>query len=259
MVYNTRRAVDFSMPLLVAITAGLTLASASPQAQEQPARPGAKVKTVWDGVYTAEQAEHGRDAYAEHCSHCHTTAEAPMIVGDRFLRRYFEDDLSVPFVKMRTDMPQDLPGTLSDQMYADILAYLLQTGEFPTGTQALPGDDKVLAGILVTGKEGPGGPVPNFSLVQVVGCLTEAGGTWTVTNGTRPVRARDPGNSPEAEVQALAKSPLGTNTLELMSVLPQHRDFKGHKVQAKGLLNRTPTMERINVTTMQSVAPTCTP
>ena len=31
----------------------------------------AATKTVWDGVYTADQAERGRGFYAEHCARCH--------------------------------------------------------------------------------------------------------------------------------------------------------------------------------------------
>ena len=35
-------------------------------AQEKPAS-----RTVWDGVYTTEQAERGRLEYVNHCQRCH--------------------------------------------------------------------------------------------------------------------------------------------------------------------------------------------
>jgi mono/diheme cytochrome c family protein len=220
----------------------------------------ANVTTVWQGVYTEEQVSTGHQLYEEQCAECHATGEAPAIVGDRFFRNWFEDSLKVPYSKMRTDMPQNNPGHLREQEYADILAYLLHEAGFPAGSTPLPADAERLAGILITDKSGPGGPVPNFTLVQVVGCLTQSGTSdWTLTNGTRPVRSREPGDSPAPALQALAASPLGAEKLQLMSVLPQHSALKGQKVQAKGFLMRNPTGDRLNLTALQGVAASCTP
>ena len=90
-------------------------------------------------------------------------------------------------------MPSDMPGTLSD-------------------------DDAVaLASILIVGEDGPG-PVPNFSLVRVVGCLTAGpDGDWILTQGTEPERARN-GESSLAEAETMAAVPLGTRTFGLMDV-----------------------------------------
>src|SRR5438034_1798154 len=47
-------------------------------------------RSVWDGVYTQEQANRGKTAYAEQCASCHGAElrggdETPAVVGDRSL------------------------------------------------------------------------------------------------------------------------------------------------------------------------------
>ena len=39
--------------------------------------------------------------------------------------------------KMSTEMPTDQPGSLSQQSYAAILAFILQSNEFPSGSTEL--------------------------------------------------------------------------------------------------------------------------
>ncbi len=41
---------------------------------------------------------------------------------------------------MHASMPQNDPGSLSQQQNADILAYMLQQGSYPAGTTELPTD-----------------------------------------------------------------------------------------------------------------------
>jgi len=213
-------------------------------------------KTVWDGVYTVEQATAGKQVYDRICSECHEVGEAPKILGPEFLRTWFEQDLNAPFTKMRTSMPDDAPGTLPIDNYVNVMSYLLQGAGLPAGTQPLTPDADRLHAIMIVGEVG--GSVPNFSLVQVVGCLTQDGtGTWTLTNGTSPARTREPGASPATELPALAGSALGTQTFQLGALPAARNDLKGHKVQAKGLLIRNPAGDRINITSVQGLSETC--
>src|SRR5262245_43979541 len=112
---------------------------------------------------------------------------------------------------MRT-MPADAPGSLEDAEYVDIIAYLMQSTGFPAGMEELPGDPARLANILVVEKDGSAGSVPNFSLVQVIGCLTQgADSTWVIANGTEPVRIRDSGDSDQAGLNASRTAALGSH------------------------------------------------
>ena len=66
-------------------------------------------QTVWDGVYTADQATRGRTAYSQHCVTCHKPdllgIEGAMN-GEPFIERRREDNLETLFLDMRATMPQ---------------------------------------------------------------------------------------------------------------------------------------------------------
>jgi mono/diheme cytochrome c family protein len=94
--------------------------------------------TVWDGVYTAEQAKRGEALYKTHCVACHGDTlqgaeAAPALVGDTFNGTWEGVTLAELFDRMRTTMPQNAPGSLSRVQNAEILAFILQSGKFPAG------------------------------------------------------------------------------------------------------------------------------
>jgi quinoprotein glucose dehydrogenase len=234
----------------------LLAAMAHPQAQQE----AVPKKTVWDGVYTQAQASRGKAAYELNCAHCHDAGEAPSLVGDAFMRAWFEDSLDVPLRKMRDTMPADAPGSLAAPVYLDVLTYLMEQSGFPAGTGELGASADLLASIVVVGRGGPGGPVPNFSLVVVVGCLTKgADSAWRLTDGTEPVRTREVGDSPPATVKAAASQSLGRRVFRILDFpSPRAGDpFDGHKVQAKGFLVRKADDNGLNLTALQSLGPAC--
>src|SRR5581483_322146 len=102
-----------------------------------PAWAQAAGKTVLDGVFTDTQAKRGETAYGMTCAGCHGEdlsgrAMGPLR-GDRFLDRWREDSLDVLFTHIRTRMPANAAGSLSEAAYLDILAYILQANGFPAG------------------------------------------------------------------------------------------------------------------------------
>jgi quinoprotein glucose dehydrogenase len=106
-------------------------------------------RTIWDGVYTAEQASRGQKLYAEHCAQCHGESlggveSAPPLTGDQFNAGWEGLTLGDLLERMRISMPQDKPGTLSRTQNADILAHMLRTGGFPAGDTPLDGQASAL-------------------------------------------------------------------------------------------------------------------
>src|SRR4051812_88223 len=98
--------------------------------------------SVWDGIYTAAQAERGASAYADHCAECHGasldgTGEAPALAGPEFLSHYDGRTVGNLFDRTRNTMPNNAPGTLSRNDYADILAFVLKFNGFPAGEKEL--------------------------------------------------------------------------------------------------------------------------
>jgi cytochrome c len=100
-------------------------------------------RTVWNGVYTSEQAKRGAPVYAESCGSCHGTSleggeMAPPLAGGQFNSNWNGLSMGDLFERLRISMPQNSPGSLSRQKYVDILAFMLSVGGFPEGKADLP-------------------------------------------------------------------------------------------------------------------------
>ena len=108
-------------------------------------------KTVRDPVYTAAQAERGKQVYEANCVTCHLAdlegsanptagARGAPLVGTRFVQDFGESKVSALFNKMKRDMPSGRPGSLTDQEYLDVTTYVLQKNRFPAGAAELTTD-----------------------------------------------------------------------------------------------------------------------
>jgi len=172
------------------------------------------------------------------------------------MQKYRESTLHLLFDKTKTTMPRGAPATLSDKAYVDIVAYMLKANEFPAGAHELGVDD--LQKIQLVGKEGPQ-QVPDFALVRVVGCLTAnpSDGGWMLAHSTDPIRTGNP--QPAAgEPEVSEGTSLGPGTFRLLvSAAYNPESLKGHKVEVRGFLIRRPTENRLNITSLQTLDPSC--
>lgn len=116
---------------------------------------GQAAKTVWDGVYTAEQGTRGRALYNTQCLSCHGAdlsggEMAPPLVGVGFQSSW--NGLSVGDLaeRIRVSMPLGKEGTLSRQQVSDIIAAILVAGEYPAGMTELTNSPDVLKTIQIT-------------------------------------------------------------------------------------------------------------
>lgn len=247
----------------VALSLAAAITAASLAAQSPSGRTGTGTVSVWEGVYTTVQAARGRQAYEKSCANCHRSdlrgANGRALVGARFWQDWGEDTLNSLYTAIRSTMPRGEAGSLADETYADIVAYILQANEYPAGSSDLvPGS---VAAVRVIGKDGPG-PVPNFALVTVVGCLSaQPNGAWTLTQATEPTRTRNPDPSKNEERDQSAALTAGTLTFGLMDVYSSGEGHDGHRMEVKGLLIRgTPgALDRVNTTGMQVLAARCAP
>jgi len=218
------------------------------------------LSTVWDGVFTAEQAERGRAAYVTNCAACHrpdlSGGEGRQLVGRTFWESWGEDRLSSLFEMISTKMPGNRPGALSESTYLDITAFILERNELPAGTAALTTES--VRDIDVIGKSGPQ-PVPNFALVRIVGCLERRGDNdWLLTGSSEPARTRDPAPSKGAELERSTGAAPGSQVFELMDAYEQPAGHAGKRVEVKGLLMRG-TPNRVNFSSFQDLGERCPP
>jgi mono/diheme cytochrome c family protein len=137
-------------------TAALLVAAGAAAAAEGEAA-GA---SIWDGVFTAEQARRGQLAYTGPCDRCHgykldgasddpDMLPAPPVAGRKFLREWSGRSLAALVEYVRTTMPKNNPGYLTSDEVADIVAYMLSVSRVPSGGASLQPDAGALAGIVI--------------------------------------------------------------------------------------------------------------
>src|SRR5579872_2719324 len=127
--------------LITAVSIAIALAWAEP--------------SVWDGVYSSEQAKRGQALYSKACASCHRAdleghGPTPSLAGSEFRDRWDGQTLDDLFEKMQATMPADHPGSLSREDNAAILAFILRSNEMPAGEKDLPADSDSLAKIHFT-------------------------------------------------------------------------------------------------------------
>src|SRR5262245_14295427 len=221
-------------------------------------------KGIWDGVFTALQADRGKAALLQNgCNGCHGPELAgdrgPSLKGERFIAAWENSSLDRLFTKLRDTMPPLNAEQVTANTKIDIIAYLLQVNGFPSGSTELALDAGMLEEMQIVRKGADTGGVANFALVQVMGCLTQnPDGRWILTSSSEPAATKDESTTPDALKSAQA-GPLGTATFELVSVSPSFKaeSHTGHKMEARGLLYRDATYAELNLTSLAMIAPAC--
>lgn len=135
------RPILFITATALAMTVGATALEGS-KGQEP-------TKTTNSGVYTAAQAERGKKVFEAKCTTCHDTAR---FTGEMFIDPWAGKPLKDVWDIASGTMPEDNPGSLPQQDYADILAYFLHLNAFPTGDVELKGDAAAMAAIKIEKK-----------------------------------------------------------------------------------------------------------
>jgi mono/diheme cytochrome c family protein len=215
------------------------------------AQTSAPRRTVWDGVYTEAQAARGVTTFGQSCSGCHALAaegKAPL-VGESFWKSFAQKTVGDLLGFVRTYMPNGNPGSLDETTYRDIVALMLKSNGFPSGTVEL-GSDTVRDSQILP-RDGST-ELPANALVRVVGCLARSGADWVVTNATTPERAE---RVPAAGEDATR--PLGSRSMPLKYVITHLESLAGSRVVVNGLLIGAGGADGINVTAVSRVAPKC--
>jgi cytochrome c len=118
-------------------------------------------RSVWDGVYTEEQAKRGEPIYKKECASCHGASltggeSSPPLSGGAFFANWNGLTLGDLFERIRKTMPQTAPGKLTRQQNADVLAFMLSVNKFPAGKTELYRQTEMLKEIRFDWKK----PVP---------------------------------------------------------------------------------------------------
>jgi hypothetical protein len=91
-----------------------------------------------DGLFNNQQAKSGKRLYKKYCKSCHE--------GDYFgpvLLAWQGEQLASFFDVMKSAMPENDPGSLAQEQYTDLLAYILKISGYPQDIRKLdPGTEE---------------------------------------------------------------------------------------------------------------------
>ena len=104
--------------------------------------------------YTQEQADRGHQAYNSNCVTCHganlkSPTYGPPLSGEYFIGKWGGQTVGALYEYTHDRMPPSRPGSLSDQQYADIVAYILSGNGVSPGDSELPADVGILNGMTI--------------------------------------------------------------------------------------------------------------
>jgi S-disulfanyl-L-cysteine oxidoreductase SoxD len=107
-------------------------------------QPGAR--STNDGVYSEEQASRGQSIFKSQCTACH---DAARFTGEGFIKNWAGQPMADIFALVSTTMPEDNPGSLTPQQYADILSFFLRLNGFRHGDTELTGTADALKAVTI--------------------------------------------------------------------------------------------------------------
>jgi len=125
--------------------------------------PALRAQSLASPTFTIAQAARGKDVYSQSCASCHGANVddgefAPPLKGADFRGRWGGKPVDALFSEMNTRMPPAAPGSLGDEKYAEVLAFLLQENAVAPGAIDLPGDPQALKALMMpAAPPGPGG------------------------------------------------------------------------------------------------------
>ncbi len=119
-----------------------------------------QMASVWEGVFTEAQANRGRGVYPGACGGCHgrrlngapddpDMVSTPPLARAKFLRDWEGRSLATLFEYTRATMPESNPGSMTDEEYIDVIAYMLSVSGMPAGDDELRTDPQSLARTVI--------------------------------------------------------------------------------------------------------------
>jgi mono/diheme cytochrome c family protein len=102
---------------------------------------GATASTATVGRYSADQATRGEATYKRACAECHSIRDH---ANPDFRFSWNGRTALELFENIRNTMPEENPGSLTRQEYADIVAYMMKMNGMPSGPRPLAPDSTSL-------------------------------------------------------------------------------------------------------------------
>jgi len=120
----------------------MIMGAAAPLRAQEPAA----MRSTLKGVFTDAQAARGKDIYVGSCRECHSPQSHTGVV---FKNSWGGKRLSDLLAYMQERMPKNNPGSLTNEEYAAVTAYILMLNGLPSGDEELPSDTEAARRIRI--------------------------------------------------------------------------------------------------------------
>ncbi len=111
-----------------------------------------------DGGFTDAQAVRGQSLYDKKCAACHGLqlegASSTALAGGKFMSKWTGKSVDDLYYITKTQMPYGAGGTMKDQEYIDIVAYMLKANGYRPGAKELKADPAVLKQLKIEQQSG---------------------------------------------------------------------------------------------------------
>lgn len=108
------------------------------------------------GPFTAAQSEAGRKAYMTHCASCHQAnlsgqGAALALAGRQFMAGWVNRTSQDLYNQIHASMPTGAPGSLEDETYANLTAFILHANGAKPGPTAFLRAPPLRIGLIANG------------------------------------------------------------------------------------------------------------
>ncbi len=146
-----------------------TPVEAPPAAPRQASDSAARTDSVTEteaaaGIFTATQADRGRTTFDEACAECHTNNE---FRGRLFQSNWGRRTVYSFYRTIRSTMPDNNPGGLDEQVYLDVVSYILSLNGHEAGASELSADSPMRDVRMAPASEGDMAGKPGATAVRV--------------------------------------------------------------------------------------------
>lgn len=126
-----------------ALLVGISLGAAGLNAQENGVVAPARALA---GAFSEDQVKTGEITFQSYCLSCHTPT---FHTGEQFRMSWLGRTVYDYFKVVKTTMPEDNPGGLTDEEYTRVIVYIFRMNGFTPGPDSLPADTAVMKGIRI--------------------------------------------------------------------------------------------------------------
>ena len=219
--------------------------------------------------FTQAQADSGQTVYQNNCASCHgnnlMAGGYPNLVGEAFASKWSKNTLDDLYFVISQQMPQNAPGSLSDQQYTDATAYILQRNGIKPAGQALTPDN--LKGVslaqLSNSSSQPSARASGGSQAAMMSGGQESGGS-SAGHGMESTNAQSSQSAASSDGGGVAQGSSKTRTLALTG--PTQKELSAASTATDNWLfynkgysgERHSSLKQINTDNVMDLQRTCT-